>query len=207
MLYVLSVLLIYFVCLHGMLFHFVGFAIFVAPDTMAACCCINNLILLENPGSCSFYTIFSYYMSDSPCKSRILMTRTIPTMAMTMKTKCGTHQLITTHHYSSQLCAEIVPPLVCSADREMEAAVAVVVLLNIGNSQMVKISKKKHSLKVCQCLLSPWSFAAQHSLPGSCCAATGRQLPAKVVLSMSQAKTGPGSPQGSWILQSTTVEV
>jgi len=63
--------------------------------------------------------------------------------------------------------AQQVPPLVCSADREMEAAVAVVVLL------------------------SPWSFAAQHSLPGSCCAATGRQLPAKVVLSMSQAKTGP----------------
>lgn len=66
------------------------------------------------------------------------MTRTIPTMAMTMKTKCATH------HNSLQLCAEIVPPLVCSADREMEAAVAVVeVLLNIGNSQMVKISQKK----------------------------------------------------------------
>lgn len=179
--YVLSVLLIYFVCLHGMLFHFVGFAIFVAPDTMAACCCINNLILLENPGSCSFYTIFSYYMSDSPCKSRILMTRTIPTMAMTMKTKCGTHQLITTHHYSSQLCAEIVPPLVCSADREMEAAVAVVVLLNIGNSQMVKISKKKtliesvsmppFSMELCSSAQPSWQLLRRYrpSATGKSC--------------------------------------
>ena len=43
------------------------------------------------------------------------------------------------------MCAEIVPPLVCSADREMEAAVAVVeVLLNIGSSQTVKVSQHTH---------------------------------------------------------------
>ena len=209
MLYVLSVFLIYFMCLHGMLFHFVRFAIFVAADTMAACCCINNLILLENPSNCSSYTIFfiffyticqtrpinqGYWWREQYQRWRWQWRRNVP--------------LITTHHCSSQLCAEIMPPLVCSVDREMEAAVAVVeVLLNIGNSQMVKISKKKNTHSRCVnafCLLSPWSFAAQHSLPGSCCAATDRQLPAKVVLSMSQAKTGPGRPQGSWILQSTS---
>lgn len=124
---------------------------------MAACCCINNLVLLENPSDCSIYTIFLYYMSDSPYKSRILMTRRIPTMAMTMKTKCATH------HNSS-------PPT--TALRRNCASSCLFRRPRDGGrccrgrgpvehwyqSNGQNIEKKKHPFKVCQCFLPPFSM-------------------------------------------------